>query len=268
MTLHKTPIHNKELTPLSIIKGRVTDIFLDPAEENSIRFSPIYPGNSGIGAIEFEYVTNIINLSKGYAKPLFPQMKYYPVINESVYLIEGPTNTTTENSNNVELYYVNVFNTFNSPHINPQPIIEGGIVNSTELNNDFGKTFRIKNIQSLLPFEGDHIIEGRWGNSLRFGSTISGSITTNEWSLDGVNGNPITILRNGQTLNNNSIDFTLEDINQDSSSLYMTNGQQLPINVASKNLSTFNIILGEPNKILIAVEDVKESDSYNNIDNI
>ena len=41
---------------------------------------------------------------------------------------------------------------------------------STEIR--LGKTFEEKtNIHPLLPFEGDKIIEGRWGNSIRFGST-------------------------------------------------------------------------------------------------
>ena len=44
-------------------------------------------------------------------------------------------------------------------------------------------------------------MEGRFGNSIRFGSTISGSHQMNNWSMETTKsiGNPITIIRNGQT---------------------------------------------------------------------
>lgn len=257
MTLHKIPIYSKESYNRSILIGRVTNIFLDP-KDNTNPILNIYPGNLGIGCIEFEFVTNIDNLSKGYAKPLFPQFKYYPLINEIVFLIGGPSYNTSENSNNSELYYVNNFNSFNSPHINPHP--------KNSDNVSFGNTFIPKNIQSLLSFEGDYILEGRWGNSIRFGSTISGSKTLNPWSENGNNGDPITIIRNGQTYNSSSIDFNLEDINNDPSSVYITNGQQLPIDISSKNLATFNITLAKPNALLISVDNIGDTDSYDNID--
>lgn len=258
MRIDKSPIFRKQTQDSDVILGRVTRAFIDPADENNKKiFTPLFPGNSGIGAVEFEFITNINNLSRGYAKPLFPQIKYYPLVNETVYLIKGPTYKTPEDSNSRELYYVNVFNTFNSSHINPQPITNNGdISNSTELNNNFGKTFNIKDdIQSLLPFEGDYIIEGRWGNSIRFSSTISGSETSNQWSAGGNSGDPITIIRNGQTIDLSNIDLNLENVNSDASSVYMTNGQQLPINVASKNLDTFNKILTPPRPIGIDSED-------------
>jgi hypothetical protein len=56
-------------------------------------------------------------------------------------------------------------------------------------NNEFVEK---GNIHPLLPFEGDIIYEGRWGNSLRFGSTTktSGSYQNN-WSSFGEKGDPI-----------------------------------------------------------------------------
>jgi hypothetical protein len=86
------------------------------------------------------------------------------------------------------------------------------------------------NIHPLLPFEGDIVYEGRWGNSLRFGSTTktSGSYQNN-WSSFGKKGDPIFILRNGQ--NPNSSDFgaepITENISKDLSSIYLTSYQQL-----------------------------------------
>jgi hypothetical protein len=271
VNIGKSSIFKNPVPTSEILLARVTRVFNDPADQDNANiFKQIYPGNSGVGAIEFELLTNINNLSRGYAKSLYPNQKLYPIINELVYLVVGPTYTTPDNSNNRELYYVSQYNTFNSPHINPQPVVNNGngISNSTELNTTYGKTFLIKdNIQSLISFEGDYILEGRWGNSIRFGSTISGSITQNQWSEDGKSGDPILIIRNGQTYNSSSIDFTLEDMNNDSSSIYMTNGQKLPINVASKNLNTFNVNLEQiaPPSISIVSAEIESNTIYDNV---
>jgi hypothetical protein len=268
-SLDKKSILKKETLPSDVTLVRVTKVFNDPEDkDNADIFKNQFPSNSGIGAIEFELVNNITNLSRGYAKPLFTNQKLYPLINEIVYVISGPTFTTSEDSNNRQLYYLSSFNAWNSPHINPIPITNdnGDIINSTELNNDFGKTFKINaNIQSLIAFEGDHILEGRWGNSIRFGSTVPSSSTPNQWSINGENGDPITIIRNGQTSNESNegilVDFTLENVNTDPSSIYMTNNQQIPINVAKKTLDTFNIIIeNSPN---VGIEFEAESDITN-----
>jgi hypothetical protein len=202
MRIDKSPIFRKQLQASSVLLARVTRVFNDPADQDNANiFKKIYPGNSGIGAVEFEFITNINNLSRGYAKPLYTNQKLYPLINETIYLILGPTYTIPDNSNNRELYYISSFNAWNSSHINPLPITSNDeITNSSELNNEYGKTFNIKdNIRSLISFEGDHILEGRWGNSIRFGSTVTNSNTQSPWSLSGNNGDPIIIIRNGQT---------------------------------------------------------------------
>jgi len=100
----------------------------------------------------------------------------------------------------------------------------------------------------LLPFAGDIIHEGRWGNSIRFGSTvpatsISGSSNSvnyqNNWSFVGKNGDPITILRNGQPKDTSAAGFLplIEDIKEDLASIYMTSYQQIPLRAASENFS-------------------------------
>ena len=82
--------------------------------------------------------------------------------------------------------------------------IENGIARrvtdfSTDINlnsplTDKGSFVEKTNIHPLLPFAGDNIYEGRWGNSIRFGSTVpltstSGSSNTleyqNNWSFVG-----------------------------------------------------------------------------------
>ena len=79
---------------------------------------------------------------------------------------------------------------------------------------------------------GDVIYQGRWGNSLRFGSTVkTDSVDNNTWSETGENGDPITILRNGQDPNSSSegwIPIT-EDVNNDLASIWFTSTQKIPL---------------------------------------
>lgn len=105
-------------------------------------------------------------------------------------------------------------------------------------------TFNEKsNIHPLLPFSGDVIYEGRWGNSLRLGNTskITGQYS-NTWSSAGNNGDPIIILRNGQ--DPNSSDFgaepIIENIKKDLSSIYLTSTQKLStLGLANENFNSY-----------------------------
>ena len=94
------------------------------------------------------------------------------------------------------------------------------------------------NIHPLLPFEGDKILEGRWGNSIRLGSTVKN--TPNTWSSTGENGDPITIIRNGQ---GNQTDEgwipTIEDINNDDTSIYLTSTQKIPLQSQAVELNQY-----------------------------
>ena len=107
------------------------------------------------------------------------------------------------------------------------------------LNGTSGGTFIERpNIHPIIPFAGDNIFEGRFGNSLRLGNTskIAGSIKNN-WSNSGDNGSPITILRNGQSPSASSEGWVpvTENINEDLASVYLTSTQQIPIEVAVSN---------------------------------
>jgi hypothetical protein len=86
----------------------------------------------------------------------------------------------------------------------------------------------------LIPYLGDYILEGRWSNSIRLGSTYKSSTlrTSNQWSEYGENGNPITIISNGQPSDSSSdgSEPITEDINKDLSSIYLTSNQKIPIN--------------------------------------
>lgn len=189
------------------------------------------------------------------AKPLYPQYKAFPLINETVILIQGPSLESTVATSATNWYYISVVNLWNSQQQNVLPDqifneylsnnqtktiqeVDAGspqIENSTDLNVEIGSTFVTKkNIYPLRPYEGDVIQEGRWGNSIRLGSTVTGS--DNLWSNTGNNGDPITLIRNGQySVIQEPGEYILENINLDDSSIYLTSNQQIPLEAASSN---------------------------------
>ena len=247
---------NFTLTPV-----RVLDIILDKGDRG---FDKYGEWNS-IGAIYYELTStpqsNIPNAEPmdRVAYPLFPNVKQYPLINELTYLITLPGGNLTENPNSLISYYFPPINAWNSQHHNAVPITStltpeqtrdykqvdsGSYRRVTDRSTDIflGKTFEEKiDIYPLLPYEGDTIYEGRWGNSFRLGSTVKNAKTTNEWSSVGTNGDPIIILRNGQALSPREPWIPrLEEINNDASSIYLTSTQQLPLFPANVNNSSFS----------------------------
>tara|TARA_R110000803_G_scaffold51891_4_gene106975 strand:- start:2824 stop:4128 length:1305 start_codon:yes stop_codon:yes gene_type:complete len=243
---------------LQIFTARVSSIILDdthPRYEDQQRAL-------GIGTIEYQQVDPPSNSPSNdlspTAKPLFTNINHYPIVQELVICFRAPSRYSQVTTTNKDVYYLPPIGLWNSIHQNalPNSITEGttaqasfnrnldaveagafNIINeaanfkgtSTQIGS---KTFPEKeNTQPLLPFEGDVIYEGRWGNSIRFGSTITNPTPTlsfqNNWSDYGSTGDPITIIRNGQTPTSPGFKFVTEKINTDDSSIWMTSNQQL-----------------------------------------
>lgn len=254
------------------ISVRVLSIVLDDTHP---RFKELGEWN-GLGTIEYEVVNNPALKSNigpeekpSTAVPLAPNLKNYPLVNEIVYIVSLPSTEIGNNNSAEQPYYINVVGLWNHPHHNAYPKnpnnpppsqkkdyvqTQAGSVrrvtdNSTEIF--LGKTFYERsNIHPLLPFEGDVIYEGRWGNSIRLGSTVSGT-PTNDWSNTGTNGDPITIIRNGQSnqitdpkteedITEQGWIPTTENINKDNSSIYLTSTQNIPVEAASTNYLSYN----------------------------
>ena len=238
----------------TIISSRVKDIILDNTHPRFIEFGEW----NGIGTIFIESTKNPVfseQISLIPAYPAFPNIKQYPLINELVPIIYLTDTDVTENTTSVSAYYLPPINVWNSQIHNAIPSsnvlpesqqkdyqqVEAGSVRrvtdqSTEIL--LGSTFREQNvidIHPLLPYEGDIIYEGRFGNSIRLGSTVKNPSISNPWSSVGRNSSPIFILRNGQSdeITSESWVPTVEDINNDKSSIYLTSTQQIPLFPAS-----------------------------------
>ena len=191
--------------------------------------------------------------------PLFPNLKNYPLTNETVLVIALANKEFKNNFNNLTFYYLSPLNLWNSNQVNPIPyptetitpesqnkgVLEVETVGNpnkptSSSNTTFspGLYFNEDNIPNpTFPYEGDYIIDGRFGNSLRFGNTVPNEIVTvqNNWSVTGSIGDPITILTNKKHIEQPTFNSITEDINLDGSSAYFTSTQQIPIEVSSQN---------------------------------
>ena len=198
---------------------------------------------------------------ENFAKPLFPNNRFIPTINEIVYILTLPNENIQSNISGIEYYYFQPINIWNSCHHNaiPNPIgnvflpesqkrdyqqTEAGAARrvtdgGTEIN--LGKTFKERiDVKNLQPYEGDNIYEGRWGNSIRLGSTVLNGSIVNPWSSVGTNGDPIIIIRNGQHNDGKEAWIPqVENINKDKSSIYLTSTQKVPIETSNTKYDSY-----------------------------
>lgn len=247
-----------------IVAARVTDIVLD---ENHPKWDIVGEWN-GIGAIFYEFVNqSATGTATNYALPYDAQSKTYPLVNEIVLLFSLPDSSMGRSTDSKSYFYLKPLGIWNHPHHDayPNPTTYGrnqqqdykatemGAVRqvtdgSTDINlnspiNPSQNTFVEKvDIHPLMPFMGDSLLEGRYGQSLRFGSTAkSQSEKKNNWSSAGNNGDPITILRNGQPTKVSPegwIPIT-ENITQDLSSVYLTSYQKIPFSIANEKFRSY-----------------------------
>jgi hypothetical protein len=258
----------------SLVSCKVKKVILDPNTQLAVQ----YGGHDAVGMIFFNIIKPKIddaagnpdyrdkeNVAQwdGVAWPLFPHIKYIPLINEIVTVITLVDKEYYGKRNSNKHYYFSPLNIWNHPHHNILPAIKNYVPagkitkaqnynhkglqretpeNGSDINIPFGKYFKEQTaINPLLPYEGDHILEGRFGNSIRFGSTSKGNkdykfqtSSLNPWSLGGATstGDPITIIRNGQPKIKDIEDkpgweHIIEDINLDPSSIYLTSTQNI-----------------------------------------
>lgn len=125
-----------------------------------------------------------------------------------------------------------------------------------------GYTFpkKPKKVDNLQIFEGDDVFEGRFGQSIRFGTTVKGdmSVYSKKPTWNGSeNTNPIMILRvvkpKGSGGSKSSNSYTIENIKSDDGSIYITTDQKLTtVNIGfKKNLEVLKIPIYDKPQILI-----------------
>jgi len=203
-----------------------------------------------LGTIQVQYKAGIGKNTR-FASPLNPNIKRIPLIGEQVLITQAVSGQGKAGGAASQFYYsdpINVQGELNNNALPGQTKVfvgggggtSGGYAQTPGTPNSppgkdedkLGATFeesaKVKNLQ---PFEGDQLIEGRWGQSIRFSSTIKGDTSVYDekppWSGDG-SGDPITIIRNGQAAAPGTGAFyVVEDFEKDGSSIWLTSKQKI-----------------------------------------
>ena len=232
--VYKKPTSSKPSPEVFV--ARVVDIILDDSHDDWSTFGEI----EALGAIRFRVIgeqqdesdSKLLDL----AFPLNSNFKNYPVLNELVLVTTAPSMKVDQsNILNTNFYYSTIVNLWNSPHHNAFP---DTFANSGE--PDLGYNFEDKaNVAPLQPSQGDVILEGRQGQSIRFTGTDFEKkfVEVNEQK-------PITIISNGKAAEDPSTPV-VENIDDDPASIYMVEDHIVKLTQANEKRDAWD---SEPDK--------------------
>jgi len=236
----KIPTAGNSPVNLPIITyAEVVEVLLDPSND---AFNP--PGNVNIGSIK----ARLLNSERGKASenltwyaPLNINETHIPVIGEIVMLILAPSRNVIKSRKSDVYYYLSLVSTMGNATNNAvkgfsKPIKQSGLVSYTGNQNQgtddaLGEYIPDQPISNLVAFEGDKIIQGRWGHGIRFTNTCNGSSQSSFWNKDGIDGDPIIVISNGH-----KGEFPtpyLESINDDDSTIVLSSAQSIDLQTAN-----------------------------------
>jgi hypothetical protein len=175
-------------------------------------------------------------------RPASINMQTPPTVGEIILIFNGPNQYSGRNNVELQWYYLCTLPIQSSIYKNVLPTTDKSNVNENILPT--------KTINPLQAFSGDTLIQGRFGNSIRLGSSaiqkdVSQTSIMPSWfgnnSTNKLNSDPIIILSNTSKHSSNDQDpygrkYSIENIDTDASSLYLTTTQQ--INNLSLNKNT------------------------------
>ena len=218
----------KELTPV-----RVLDVILDESHPEYDK----YGRNKCIGGIKYAPVDRRVDTSDTttlpIAYPLNASIRVLPLVNEIVLISHAPDEKVVTgiensklgslNSTSTQAYYSTIVSVWNHPHHNAAP-------DQKETKKGLGNDFKeLTDINPLTPYPGDILVEGRHGQSIRFSGAKHYKNSFTDQSNDG---DPFTLISNGQKQVGNGDDLIEENINEDDSSIYLLSNQTAPLKQA------------------------------------
>jgi len=236
----------------------------EPKDEEGVRIP--------LGSVKVRSSGGNKNSKDEWAIPLGP-IKRIPLIGEHVFTFRGPSWSADPGDNPQRAYYLTSCNVQDNLNLGilPQTFLKGKnapvgmlgeFLNSlgnpqkeTALDPFMGETFQEREtIKPVQPYEGDTILEGRWGQTIRFGSTVEDSQHPDaligkdvyeikacadwEGGVFGA-GSPITFITNGHKPLFGPNKYTKESFKDDLATICMTSGQKLKtFETAQPNLGT------------------------------
>jgi len=174
------------------------------------------------------------------AYPSQGSIKKLPLKGEIVVLESLPDSNLSTSTSSKKVYYTRVVDIWNHPSYNGYPD-EYQPVTVGDLGRGVPEPITVN---PLLPFQGDMLIEGRQGQSIRFTgfkSELADGTNINTFVDDENNGKPLIIISNDQISTDNGFDHIKEDVNEDSTSIYLTSDHVIPLKAASNKRDSYNI---------------------------
>ena len=234
--LGKFKFRNSSTTAINVISGEVLDIIVNSKH-------PEYNTESDLGKILFNKMgagAAVTGGGKGGAHWIRPLTRYvhtWPLIGEVVVALAAASSHAQKNPTNSTLYYLDTISIFGEKNENTMPNCSF-IADSNEefpeedsyTNDVMGETFEEKVLEQVQSFEGDTLLQSRWDNSIRLGSTVNGDALENSWSQGSDNGDPIIVITNGFETDSDKVG----EINDDASTIMMTKTQTIDFKVANK----------------------------------
>ena len=226
-------------------------------------------------ALKVRSVSGYFNNNVLIVKPSNINLKQIPLVGEFVLIYKTFNEQATSTKWREAWYYVTSIDVQSSINENMLPGLSDGLTQEEIDKIVPGKTFQRKSVAPLQPYEGDYILEGRTGNSIRFGSSVNTTYPASyyyeapSWNspTSAYNGDPIIILSNGRHTTQNK-EFIVENIEWDASSLYLTSTQVIDNLSLSKDLTihpyryTDSQLIGNADRIVLrAKKDIAVIDS-------
>ena len=215
--------------------ARVVDIILDEQHPDYLPRG----GAKAINGIFFRPLNSAISENDSRTLPFAyqgaSQIKTVPVVGEIVQIETMPTSRKGTAKNQNSSYYTRIVNIWNHPNTNVYLDVFGNPDLDITQSGTFNQNPTISPLRSA---PGDLQIEGRQGQSLRF-TGAKGS--ANPWVDDSNIDKPLIILSNGQIQTEDGFTTINEDINEDSSSIYIASDHKIPLTQASEKRDTYNV---------------------------
>ena len=223
---------NKSSAAKSSQYGRVVHIILsinDPKCKDASMINGVFYRIPGKGANEdtteglaFAYQGNV-------------NMRVIPMEGEIVEIQSKPAAGEGAKAGLGTKYWTGIVPIWNHPHHNAAPDTK----QPEWKGNLLAGVAEQATINPLQANPGDTVIEGRLGQSIRFGGNkgpVPGIID------DSNNGKPVTIISNGQIVTDNGNDLIQEDVDKDFNSIYLLSDHRVPLTSVNKKRDSYTTL--------------------------
>ena len=202
-------------------------------------------GRVKIRLLELDQVTRRKDLYE--SDPLNPYQSTFPLVGEFVlvfkalgkYYYVGPINVDRHITQNARPLLGDMVEAAQPGKIRDRQreAREGIYKTPAQIKTKPGSQFKeADKVQSVKNFEGDVIYQGRYGHSIRFGTSQMHETPSRQ--------SPNIVLRTGQSKESGKVEdkkssLTIENLDADATSIYLTSDEVLPFTPATKQSETF-----------------------------